>query len=341
MDKVDGDQLSGSSIKEAMLAAVAAESLDQIDPDFDEHSRFVIAAVRAVARRENSGLCAIIYSEAPMPDGKEKSFSKIRHMQDGHGEVANSLILTSRDANNGAVKVAETATVDGIMDEVEELGFGERATVFWDESARVATVYPQGVAHDTDHLRFNVPVDDPDITQDDVCDALNEAYETNLKNPSAGTARLFTSDGLIHRAEDEIERHLKGQLTMFYAGQKRRINIIKQVPTGAGRTDLILVQRPTEGTLPQLSGVIELKVLRGGQKADWEATAEGLRQGYHYRREMELPFATLALYDVTESPTADLTEVLAGQSEDHTAEVRTRRFPIYNSPHEWRIAQAA
>lgn len=99
----------------------------------------------------------------------------------------------------------------------------------------------------------------------------------------------------------------------------------------------MLIQKPPSGG-PCLNGVVELKVLRGPLSTDRDVTTEGLSQGYHYRRELEIPFATLALYDVTSSPVDDIAPLIANQHPDHLQEVRVRRFPIYNSPQEWRNA---
>jgi len=59
-------------------------------------------------------------------------------------------------------------------------------------------------------------------------------------------------------------------------------------------------------------GVLELKVLRGPAPEDKEATREGLSQAYFYRRDLELPFATLALFDVAEPPSNEVAPLLDG-----------------------------
>jgi hypothetical protein len=86
--------------------------------------------------------------------------------------------------------------------------------------------------------------------------------------------------------------------------------------------------------------VVELKVLRGPLASDRESTKEGLSQGYHYRAELEMPFSTLALYDVTVQPSGDPAPLVQGQDPDHLAVVRVRRFAIYDSPKAWRDAGA-
>jgi hypothetical protein len=83
-------------------------------------------------------------------------------------------------------------------------------------------------------------------------------------------------------------------------------------------------------------GVLELKVLRGPVNADYKIATEGLAQGYYYRRDLELPFATLALYDVNNPPTHDTGPLIQDQDSDHVAIVRVKRYPIYNSPQAWR-----
>ena len=323
-----------------MLQAVAAEDLDQIPPDFDDLARFVICAVRAVARRvDSTGLCVFVYSVAPLPEGKPHGFSRIMHMQDGHGAISAMTILTSRDANNGACRPHSGQSLEALIDDLDVLGFGSRTAVVWDPTARVATVYPDGTNNDQVHARFLVPASDGELTQDDVCEALNTAYNDNLKNPSGHTAKLWTKGKLVSTAEEEIERHLKGQIALFFAGRARPIRVLSQTSTSAGRTDLVLLQKGAIGG-PRLSGVVELKVLRGPLTSDREATTEGLSQGYNYREELEVPFSTLALYDITDSPSEDPTPLLEGQNPDHLAVVRVRRFPIYNSPKAWRDAGA-
>lgn len=334
------DKLTGSALKAALLQTVATEDLDQIPPDFDDQARFVICAVRAVARRiEQCQLCVFIYSEAPMAEGRPRGFTRIAHMQDGHGVVAGMTILTSRDANNGACKSLSNCTVVDLMNELEQLNFDTRIAVIWDGEARSATVYPEGIVNETNHIRFLVPHSDEELTQDDVCDALNTAYNDNLKNPSGHTAKLWCKGKLVSTAEDEIERHLKGQIALYFAGKARPVRVLSQTNTSAGRTDLILIQKPPCGG-PRLSGVVELKVLRGPPGADRDATTEGLSQGFSYREEVGVPFSTLALYDVSETPNGDTGPLLSGQNPAHVAAVRVRRFAIYNSPKAWRDAGA-
>lgn len=334
-------RLADSSLKTAMLEAVVAEDLDQIPTDFDDVARFVICSVRSAARRlGGNGVTLFILSESPVTDGKSKGFARVMHMQDGHGDIEGGIVLTSRDANNGYICACGSASIECIVDKAEAFGFGALPAVFWDASVRVATVYPKGIECEAAHLRFSVPCSDRELTQDDVCEVLDLAYRDNLKNPSGHTIRLWDGGKLSSTAEEEIERHLKGQLALFFAGRARPIRVLSQTNTSAGRTDLILLQKTSTGE-QRLSGVVELKVLRGPIRRDREVTAEGLSQGYHYRRELELPFSTLALYDVTEHPTDDTAPLVAGQEERYLAEVRVRRFPLYGSPKAWRDAAAS
>lgn len=334
-------QLQGSASKEELLRAVAVENIDQIPPEFDDQARFLVCAVRAVARRAGQvDVCVFVQSDAPRADGEQTGFGRISHMQDGNGELVDRIILTARDANNGFARHIGNSTIDGLIDEVERLSFGGRMAVIWDGKARVATFYPEGVASESVHIRFSVPADEGDLTQDEVCKVLDIAYNDNLKNPSGHTAKLFVKGKLVATAEDEIERHLKGQMALYFAGQARPITVISQTNTTAGRTDLMFIQKPASGA-PRIHGVMELKVLRGPEQKDLETTAEGLSQGFHYRDEWKLPFATLALYDVSAQPSDDHEPLLTGQNADHTNVVRVRRFPIYNSPKAWRDAQAA
>jgi hypothetical protein len=113
--------------------------------------------------------------------------------------------------------------------------------------------------------------------------------------------------------------------------------VLSQTNLTAGRTDLMFLQKQHVGA-PSLSGIVELKVLRGPLAEDRSATTEGLSQGYYYRREVEVPFATLALYDVSSAPTNDTAPLLEGQDDDHVSVVRVRRFPIFDSPKAWRDA---
>ncbi|MDQ0466737.1 hypothetical protein QO010_004533 [Caulobacter ginsengisoli] len=332
------EQLNGSALKEMLLQAVAAEDLDHIPLDFDDQARFILSAVRAVAHREEAcDLCALIYSDAPLADGAQGGFARIVHMQDGHGSMSGKMVLTGRDANNGSCHPLSDKTILAAIEQIEAAGFGSRATILWDGVARSATVYPEGVSGDAIHQRFLVPVSDDDLTQDDLCEVLNIAYDDNLKNPSGGTVNLWTKGKLVSKAEDEIEKVLKGQIGMYFLGKSRPVKVLRQTNTAAGRTDLILTQKPPSGGL-RLVGVLELKVLRGPETADHAATEEGLSQGHFYREDIHVPFATLALYDVGNPPSGDTAPLLIGQNPDHLATVRVRRFPIYNSPSAWRKA---
>lgn len=334
------DALSKTTLKAAVLEAVASDSVDLPPTEFSELSRFVICSVRAVARRNDcTGLSVFVYSEAPLPEGRAYGFSRVMHMQDGHGVVSDRIILTGRDAHNGASKGCASNSIEGFFDEIERMGFGARPTVIWDTNSRYATVYPDGVTNDQAFLRFDVAVGNVELTQDEVCEVLNKAYNDNLKNPSGRTANLFTRGKLVANAEDEIERHLKGQIFMFFAGRDRPVRVLSQINTSAGRTDLLLIEK-LNGGAPSLSGVIELKVLRGPEAKDYAATTEGLSQGYSYRKDLGLPFSTLALYDVNEAPSDDIDSLLLGQDEEHKAQVRVRRFPIFDSPKAWRDAGA-
>jgi hypothetical protein len=332
------DQLSRSSLKASLLQAVATEEIDQILDDFDDHARFVACAVRAVARRTEQGaLCVFVYSEAPLAEGRPLKFSRVAHMQDGHGMVEGMAILTGRDANNGACRALAGNDPAKAMDEVEALGFGDRIAVIWDGTNRIATVYPNGVGGEGDHIRIHVPASDAELTQNDVCSALDIAYNDNLKNPSGRTVKLWSGGKLIATAEDEIERHIKGQLSLYFAGRKQKIRVLSQTNTSAGRTDLMFLEGRSSGG-PKASGVLELKVLRGPHVADRSSTTEGLSQGYYYRKELGLPFATLALYDVSITPTEEIATLLAGQDATHIEAVRVRRFPLFGSPKAWRDA---
>lgn len=336
-----GEQLEESSLKESVLRLVAAQDLDLIPPDLGNDARFAICSIRAAALWAADGsLCVFVHSDAPLQEGKPNGFERIAHMQDGQGTIGGRAILTNRDANNGAAKALSGDCVATVMDELEALQLAARATVVWDGSARTATIYPTGTANDLDYVRIFVPADNREVTQDEMCVVLDAVYENNLKNPSGGTAKLWIKGELISSAEDEIERHLKGQIWAYFAGQHRPVLVLRQTPTAAGRTDLIILQEATTGG-PQMKGVLELKVLRGPLSDDRGATKEGLSQGYFYRSSIKLSFATLALYDVAEPPSQDPAPLLEGQNADHMAAVRVRRFPIFNSPKEWRDAQAA
>ena len=199
-------------LKRDLLQAVASEDLDVIPDEFSDQKRFILSGIRAAARRADvSAMCAFVYSEAPSPETVQFEFSRIAHMQDGHGSIGGCIIATNQDANNGMYRSCQSCTPAEIMDEIEELGFGERCAVIWDPNVRAATIYPDGVLVSDSHVRNVIASRDADISQDEVCVALDHAYNENLNNPGGHTIRLWSSQNeLIHRAEDEIERHLKG-----------------------------------------------------------------------------------------------------------------------------------
>jgi hypothetical protein len=261
-------------------------------------------------------------------------------MQDGRGEIDGHVILTNRDAHNGTRRALSKTTIEAAMGDLESMGLGSKWTLIWDGPNDAATFYPDGTEGDAEHSRYLIRSSAGPLTQDEVCKALNTAYNDNIKNPSPHTVRLWVKDKLVSNAEEEIERHLKGQLNLYFAAKSQRVKIIAQTNTNVGRTDLIFLQRPASGGHcgPQMVGVLELKVLRGPERADWSATQEGLSQGFYYRDDLKLPFATLALYDVGKPPSYDVAPLLANQVAEHVAVVRARRFPIYRTPIEWRDA---
>ena len=327
--------------RDELLALVATQDLDAIPDECDPTERFVINSIRAAIRRQDvSAMCAFVYSEAPLPDTIELGFKRIAHMQDGHGELSGYIVATNQDANNGMSRLCNQPLPDRIMAELEEISLHQRCTVIWDPDSSVATIYPFGVASPDDHLRKPVSIVDADLSRDEVKSALQITYEENLKTPSARTAKIWTRLTLVERAEDELERHIKGQLRMFFLGRQRPIKILSQTHTDVGRCDLLFLQRrPTGG--PTMMGVLELKVLRGPQANDTADTAEGLSQGYHYHMELGLPFAILALFDVSNTPTDELADVLANQTSEYVQAVMVVRFPIYNSPRAWRDSTVA
>jgi hypothetical protein len=204
-----------------------------------------------------------------------------------------------------------------VIDELVSFNFDQDIAVIWNAKVRTATIYPEGVANEQKCFRFVVPFSDNDVTQDELCAVLNAAYDDNLKNPSGHTAKLWKDSKLISTAEEEIERHLKGQIALYFAGKSRPIRVLCQTNTAAGRTDLILLQKSQLGG-PRLNGVVELKVLRGPSNSDRGVVTEGLSQGFHYREEMQLPFSTLALYDVKSPPSDDVKALLIDQNPLHT-----------------------
>ena len=258
-------------------------------------------------------------------------------MQDGQAEINGRVILTNRDAHNGAGRALTNRTIDAMMNDLETLGLAHKWTLVWDGLNNAATFYPEGTAGDPAHSRHVVHRSAGTLTQDEVCEALNAAYNENLKTPSAHTAKLWEGGKLIKTAEDQIERHLKGELNLFFVGRSRQVKVLAQTPVPSGRTDLIFLQQNQAGR-QEIAGVLELKALRGPPSMDWSATEEGLSQGYHYRNDFQLPFATLALYDLTQAPTHDVTALLADQNAEHVSVVRTRRFPIYKTAKQWRDA---
>jgi hypothetical protein len=332
------DQLASDVLKIELLQAVAAENLDAIPDEFPDRARFALASIRAVAGRSDiQTVCAFVYSEAPSSETKPHGFVRVAHMQDGHGSLDGCIVATNRDANNGMQRACTTCTPAAMMEELEELGLGDRCAVIWDPQQRVATIYPVGVANDDDHIRNVIAASKMDLEQDDVCAPLDRTYNENLCNRSGRTIRMWSDGKLVSRAEDEIERHIKGQLSMFFAGRQKQIKILSQTNMTAGRADLIFLQRVVAGG-SRMVGVLELKVLRGPAGEDKEATREGLSQGYFYRRDLELPFAILALFDVAEPPSNEVAALLNGQIAEHVAVVRVRRYPIYGSPKAWRDA---
>ena len=328
-----------SSNLQSLFETVAAQDLDVIPHDFDSKERFVFNSIRAATQRSNlSAICAFVYSEAPRPETASFGFSRIAHMQDGYGKLDGHIVATNQDANNGMHRLCNSPSPEGIMDELEKLNFQNRCTVIWDAGPCVATIYPQGISSLDNHVRHNCNINDKDLSQDEVRCALNTTYEENLKNPSAHTVRLWSKLTLIERAEDEIERHIKGQLTMYFIGRKRPIKILPQTNTNAGRCDLLFLQRQGDSG-PKIVGVLELKVLRGPKTKNKKITSEGLSQGYHYRQDLGLPFAILSLFDVSDSPTDSLGEVLTNQPSNYLEMVLVIRYPIYNSPKSWRDSQ--
>ncbi len=341
MDKASSSPSGTALFREDILARVALEDLDSVPDEFDPPERFVVNSIRAAIRRPDlSSTCAFVYSEAPKADTIELDFFQIFHMQDGHGELSGYIVVTNQDANNGMCRSCSQHSLGQIMDELERMELHEQCTVIWDPTVRVATIYPSGVASSEDHIRKPVRVVDTDLSRDEVHIALKLTYEENLKNPSAHTARLWTKLTLIERAEDELERHIKGQLTAYFLDRKRPIKILNQTPTNVGRCDLLFLQRHSTGG-PTIKGVLELKVLRGPETKNYEHTREGLSQGFHYHVELGLPFAILALFDVAEPPSDDLETVLTGQPDEHVQAVLVTRFPIYSSPKAWRDSTVA
>ena len=275
-----------------LLKAVASEDLETIPDEFSGEARFVLGGIRVAARRTDvDTMCAFVYSEASFSETARFGFNRIVHMQDGHGSIDGRIIATNQDANNGMCRSCKSCTPERIMDELEELGFGDRCTVIWDPEARTATVYPTGVSELNNHIRNVINFSDADLSQDEVCTALDNAYNENLKNPSARTIKLWVGDVLISHAEDEIERHVKGQLSMLFAA--RQIKILSQTNTAAGRADLIFLQKLTMTKGPCMMGVLELKVLRGPESKNKEDTEEGLSQGFYYRDELDMPLQYL------------------------------------------------
>ena len=336
MADASSSPFSPGRFRDELLALVASQDLDTVPDEFDPPERFVVNSIRAATRRPDlSAMCAFVYSEAPRPDTIELGFTRIAHMQDGHGELSGYIVATNQDANNGMSRLCNQPSPHRIMEDLEEISLHDRCTVIWDPERSVATIYPFGVASPDDHVRKPVSVVDADLSRDEVNSALKTTYEENLKTPSARTARLWAKLTLVDRAEDELERHIKGQLTMFFLGRQRPIKILSQTNTDVGRCDLLFLQRrPTGG--PTMMGVLELKVLRGPETKNKADTREGLSQGYHYHKDLGLPFALLALFDVAKPPSDDLTAVLSDQPSEHVQAVLVVRLPIYNSPRAWR-----
>src|SRR5690348_7654454 len=117
MSKPTLEQVSPSALDLTLLQRVAAENIDAIPDDLSDLARFVIGCIRAAARRADlQTMCAFVYSEAAGADTATLGFSRIAHMQDGHGVVAGSLIVSNRDVNNGMRRECATAEPAAIME---------------------------------------------------------------------------------------------------------------------------------------------------------------------------------------------------------------------------------
>jgi hypothetical protein len=337
MDDIGNYVPTPSKLREDTMRLVIANDIESIPEDLPDDRRFFVSAVRAAAYPGRApSLDVFIYSEASRHDAGTGA-TRASHMHDGHGEIAGRIVFCGRDVINGWSIPQPSTNLGEVFDAIEAAGFGERCAVVWDGVSRHATCYPEGLAKDDVSWTISVPTFSGTVTQDEICTVLNELYDDHMKTPSAHTVKIWTGGKLNHGLEDEIERHLKGGIQAYFSGRAMRVKILAQTNTSAGRTDLIILQRATVTSGPQIAGVLELKVLRGG-KADEDVTLSGLEQGHAYRSELELPFATLALYDVGGALTHDATALLAGAPPHLTAAVRVRRFPLYKSPSEWRKA---
>ncbi|WP_133244879.1 hypothetical protein [Caulobacter radicis] len=336
MDDPALNKTSGQ-LRADIMKLVIANDVDSIPEDLPDDRRFFVSSVKAAAHAGRAAaLTVFVYSEMPRDEAGAGS-SRMVHMQDGHGNIASRVVFTGRDSNNGWAAQSPIVDLATTFDEIEAGGFGDRCIVVWDGQGRRATCYPAGVIQENASWTVSVPLFSGDVTQDEICGALNEIYNEHMKTPSSHTVKVWLGGKLNQGLEDEIERHLKGGIQAYFSGRSRRVKILAQTNTSAGRTDLVILQRASLGAGPTIAGVLELKVLRGG-KADEEVTLEGLQQGHAYRAELELPFCTLALYDVGTNLTHDASNVLAAAPAHLKEAVRVRRFPLYRDPASWRKA---
>jgi hypothetical protein len=317
------------------MQLVAANDVDTIPDDLPDDRRFYASAVRAAAHPSRaSHFTVVVYSENARTDAGTGA-CRVAHIADGHDDLSDRIVFSGRDVNNGWSLAMPPGQLAATFDHLSVTGFGSRPTVVWDGHTRRATFYPSGVDSD-DLVILSVPLSSATVTQDEVCGVLNELYNEGLKTPSAHTAKIWVSGAVNTNLEDEIERHLKSSVQAHFSGRANKVKIIAQTTTSAGRTDLILLQRSANGSGPVMAGVLELKVLRGSM--DGDVTLEGLQQGHAYRTDLELPFATLVLYDVGRNKTHETDALLSGVESSLLDAVRVRRFPLYKTPQEWRQA---
>ena len=328
-----------------------------VDADLPDDTRFVAGvaqlviqrAAEAARLREQDQPGIAIFVLCASPPAAAGNTKRVPMVDNGLTTVTGRLwFATPAVISARYLELPNSADDDAHFHYVaEDLGLGEEPTLIFD--SRVASNrlrwYPEGLARD-EAVEF--PPLDGDVTTEEVFEAIDLLHERCFVTPSGLPQRVNLwqrASGHWPREDAEalVQSHLKAGLTLRFPYCKVRH---EQTQT-AGRTDLEIERfNPLDRSSVTYQAILELKVLRtfrhtGTSVSDAEtkeAISEGVRQAVSYREHKAARWSALCCFDMRRSDGGDEACFAHVQGSADAGDVTLKRWFLYASPAEYRMA---
>ena len=266
---------------------------------------------------------------------------------DGGVEVCGKIWFVNVTAQSGRGLAVEPETDGRMFEMVEQLALGHVPAVVFNPTvaAPVARIYARGLREETEFVRVTIAEREVNVTS--IRQTIDTMYEKQLATPDMQVdgASMWVNARKCWAASN-AEAIAQLQVKTALAVQFFDCDIRQEQRTRAGRSDLEIVQRRTDGAMVT-PAELEIKVLRERNRRGkkWsDAFIEkwmrrGVRQAAAYRDLRDAGCGMLCCFDMRERDRGQATTFEAIRSYAKELNVSLHRNHLYHSAEAWRIAR--